>query len=192
MVVEETAFDQVQRLSFDLHERVIWVCDEIETDFGGWFAQVMRAMEANCSTKSVTVWLNTPGGDVQSMFAFYDIVQASKLEVIGIGHGQVVSAGVLMMACCNTRYVTENCVLMSHEGADYDSGGLRYSEAKERRKWEDWTHARWCELMARHTPHDAAYWRSLTNRKAEYWLLGGEAIVAEGLADKVINVNNKL
>jgi hypothetical protein len=41
--------------------------------------------------------------------------------------------------------------------------------------------------MAQYTPHSEKYWKLKTERKAEYWLLGGKAIVDAGIADEVIS-----
>ena len=165
--------------------REIFIEGEIDDDFGGWLTMVFRRLQLQGPGEPITVWLNTPGGDVQSMFVFYDLVTTIPEEVTVIGIGAVCSAGVLMLACADKRLVSENCVLMSHEYSGASGENLRYSEAKERRKWDDWVHLRWIQLMARHTPQDEAYWKRITERKAEFWLLGGESIVEEGLADGI-------
>ena len=173
--------------------REIFVSEEITEEFGSWFRVVLRYLEAQ-SHEPITIWIDTPGGDEVSMFAFYDAVTGSPCEVTTVGSGEICSAGVLMLACGSPghRLVTENCVLMSHEGGRGGAAAatLRHSEAKDRRKFEDWSQAHWFELMARHTAlvneeRDAAFWKSITNRKAEYWLLGGEAIIADGIADHI-------
>lgn len=181
----EDAFDRARRQGFDPRTREVWVVNEIDKDFGPLFATIVRELEI-LGTDPITIMLNTPGGDVNSMFAFYDVVQTTRLHVRCVAFGEVASAGVLMLACCNERLVHENCVLMSHEGADYDHGGkLRYSEVKSRRVWEDWTQNRWFELMARHTTHDAAFWKSITKNKPEYWRCGAEQILEVGIADRM-------
>lgn len=180
--VTENAFDTLNRLGFDLDKRIVFVDGDIDDDFGDWFRKLIWVMEQK-SNEDITVWLNTPGGSVYSMYQFYDTILASPCKFTVIGHGQICSAGVLMLACAHKRLVTENCVLMSHEGADFNNADLRYSEAKERRKLEDWIMSQWNVLMARHTPYDAQHWKSITARKAEFWLLGGRAIVNYGLAD---------
>ena len=32
---------------------------------------------------------------------------------------------------------------------------------------------------------DAKFWKQVTERKAEYWLLGGQAMIDHGLADAI-------
>lgn len=160
---------------------------EIEEDTGGWFALVLAHLNA-LSSAPIRLYLNTPGGDTTSMFAIHDAIRASHAQVHVIGTGQVCSAGVLILACGHRRFVTESCCLMSHEPTLGD-GELGLRAAQSRRKWEDWTQSWWCTLMARYSPPDkgAAWWQKITEKKAEFWLLGGRAIVEAGLADWVLD-----
>lgn len=172
----------------DPRRRVLHL-DEIDESTGGWVSQVLAHLNS-LSSAPIRIFLNTPGGDVTSMFAIHDAIRTSHAQVHVIGTGQVCSAGVLILACGHKRFVTESCCLMSHEptiGAPDEGLGLRAT--KSRRKWEDWSQAWWCELMARYTPRDkdARWWAKTTERQAEYWLLGGRAIVEAGLADYVLS-----
>ncbi len=182
-------FGHMVDLNLDTETRQIFVSYDIEEDFGGWITKVFRHLLKR-SREPIVVWLNTAGGDTTSMMVFHDLVRACPAEVTIIGHGQICSAGVLMLACGHRRLVSETCVLMSHESRDEDAPGLRHSESKDRRKWADWMHEHWFELMARYTrPHNpesnVAFWRRVTERKSEYWILGGQDIVNHGIADEV-------
>lgn len=169
----------VVNLGIDWKRRVIHLAGEIAPDSGEWFWTVLEHM----GKERVEVHLNTPGGDVDSMFAIHDaVVRHGNVTIIG--YGQICSAGVLILACGKDRLVTESTILMSHESTS-GGGELGYRAAKDRRKVDDWQHVYWCELMARYTPQDAKWWRSKTEKTAEYWLLGGKEIVAEGLADSL-------
>lgn len=179
----------IQEMHVNVGTREMFVNDEIETDFGEWFTVALRYLESR-SDDPITIWINTPGGDVQSMFTFHDVVKASKCEIVTVGIGQVCSAGVLMLACGDRRLVTESCVLMSHRGDEELSGHLEQIEAQFR--VVRWMEDRWSELMARYTPdqvdgkdRDKRYWFNLGKKTAEWWVTGGDAIVHEGLADQV-------
>jgi len=180
----------IQNLDVNLRAREMFVGGEIDDNFGSWFTSVIRYLESR-SHEPVTVWLNTPGGDVQSMFTFHDLVRASPCEITVIGTGQVCSAGVLMLACGHKRLVTESTILMSHRGEDAIMGSLEQMEAQM--KVVKWAEEHWATLMDRYSPEmgpdgrprDARYWFQLGKKSAEWWILGGENIVAEGLADGV-------
>lgn len=182
MMAPEVHF--VHETGVNAKTREIFVSEKIDEEFGGWFVTVLRYLISLDNVAPVTVWLNTQGGDVMSMFTFHDAVRSSPVCIRIIGHGEVCSAGVLMLACGHERLVTESCVLMSHEGESAIVG--RFSEIRERIKLEEWMQAQWATLMARYTPKEAKYWRRLTEKKAEYWVLGGQAIVDDGIADRVL------
>ncbi len=191
--VELTVAPKIQftnNLGIDVGSREVFIGGEIEEDFGEWATIVFRHLLRK-NEDPITFWINTIGGDVNSMFAFHDLVSTSPAKIITIGIGNVISAGVLMLACGHIRYVTESCVLMSHEGVGVFGGeSMKFSELKERFKMEEWSQKHWANLMSRYTPQDASYWRRITQSKAEYWLLGGQAIVDAGLADKIYTKDN--
>lgn len=188
-VVPAPRLAHVLELSVDPDRRTIYLGGEIEEETGDWFWTALDQLtepwgDEQRRNAPVYIHLNTPGGDVTSMFAIHDAMRTHG-NVLVYAYGQVVSAGVLLLAAGHRRYVTESCVLMSHENTVGGDDGLGLRAAKDRRKWEDWMHTWWCELMGRYTPNEAAWWKRKTERQAEYWLLGGQEIVEAGLADYV-------
>jgi ATP-dependent Clp protease protease subunit len=186
-------FSHIENLGVDLEKRELYVMDEIDEAFGSWFTMVMRYLEAQ-SHDPITIWLCTPGGSVESMFTFHDIVQTSPCDITIIATGQVCSAGVLMLACGHRRLVTESTILMSHRGEGEFSGNIEQAEAQL--KVMKWQEEHWADLMARYTPdtgpdgraRDQKHWFKLGAKNAEWWIMGGKAIVDEGLADGIFGV----
>jgi ATP-dependent Clp protease protease subunit len=185
----------IQNMNVNLKTRELFVAGDITDEFGDWFTCVMRYLESQ-SSDPIVIWLNTPGGDVSSMFTFHDLVRASACEVITIGTGQVCSAGVLMLACGNQRLVTESTILMSHRSEEQIIGNLEAMEAQiEVVKWSE---KHWGVLMDRYSDEtgpdgksrDARYWFQLGKKTTEWWITGGEAIIAEGIADAIYNAEN--
>lgn len=192
LILEEDRGDNVElmpapgiahviNLGLDWEKRIIHVSGEIGSGDGEWFWTVIERLGRE---EPVEVHINTPGGDVDSMFAMHDAIRRHG-KVTTVGYGQVCSAGVLLLACGHKRFVAESTILMSHETTG-SAGELGYRAAKDRRKVDDWIHVYWAELMARYTPMDAAWWRRKTEKTAEYWLLGGKEIVEQGLADEIL------
>lgn len=165
-----------------LEHRTIFLTADIDEEAYSKFVAAFRYLEE--TDGPINIILCTPGGDVSYMFSMYDMIRASKKEITVIGTGEVCSAGVLLLACGHKRIVTENCVLMSHAGSADMEGD--YETIKARMKWLDWTQERWAVLMARHTPQDTSWWKRWTKKEAEIWFLGGDEIVAKGLADAVL------
>lgn len=166
--------------------RQIFVNGDIEENFGTWFTMVIRRLEG-LSLDPITIWVNTPGGDVNSMFTFHDLVRASPCEVITIGIGQVCSAGVLMLACGNKRMVMPSCILMSHRGDEGISGKLE--ELKAQLNVSMWQEQHWASLMASYTDKDEKYWFQLGKKEAQWWLRGGQEIIDNGLVDCLYDYN---
>jgi ATP-dependent protease ClpP protease subunit len=171
-------------LGVDIKNRIIYF-DDFEEESGQWFLQVVKHFEGKGS-EPIDIMLNTPGGDVISMFAVHDVMRNSPLRIKVTGYGQVCSAGVLVLAAGDERYVTESCSWMSHEPTSGGDPDLGLRAAKSRRKWEDWSHIHWCYLMSCYTPYSPKWWEKHTEKNAEYWLLGGREIVDAGLADTCI------
>lgn len=169
-------------LGIDWERRIVHVAGELTSESGEWFWTVLERLGHE---QPIQVHLNTPGGDVDSMYAMHDAIRRHGMITV-LGYGQVCSAGVLLLACGHHRLVTESCVLMSHESHGGSSDELGFRASKDRRKFDDWQHEWWCELMGRYSPQDATWWKRKTERQAEYWLLGGKEIVAAGLADQVV------
>lgn len=164
--------------------RTIYLGD-IDGGTGEWFSIVLNYFNS-LSDKPVNLILNSPGGDVVSMFVIHDAIRSSKAPVHVHGTGWVASAAVLLLAAGHKRTVSESCCLMSHAGSTGSNEG-DYRAVKDRRQWEDWNQTHWCELMGRYTPgKDAKWWAKTTANKAEWWLLGGAAIVEAKLADEVV------
>lgn len=179
-LIPAPAIAHIANMGVDWQRRVIYLDGEIGEHTGPWFWLVLDRL----GPERVEVHLNTPGGDEVSMFAIHDAIRRHGAVVV-IAYGQVCSAGVLILACALERYVTPSTILMSHESTT-SQGELGYRAAKDRRRVDDWFHEYWCELMGRYTPQDAKWWKSTTEKKAEFWLLGGQAIVEAGLADGVV------
>ena len=81
---------------------------------------------------SITLRLNTPGGDLYSGLALYDLVKANKTPIDIIAVGICMSAGALIMQAGRKRLATPNTQLLVHYGSDAASGTYkdfqRYAE----------------------------------------------------------------
>lgn len=175
-------------LNVDLEQREIYLHDEIEESDGPWFVICLRELERRAKDSPIRVLMSTPGGDVTAMFAIHDAIRATPCPVEVLAYGEVCSAGVLILACADRRLVTPSLALMSHESQGAEGGELGFRASRDRFKFREWQHRYWAELMGRYTPETAAWWLRKTERQAEYWLLGGDAIVAAGLADEVVGL----
>lgn len=76
---------------------------------------------------SITIQLNTFGGDLYSALAIYDIVKLNKTPIDIVGIGQLMSAGTLIMQSARDggRKVTKLTQSMLHYGNDAISGTFK-------------------------------------------------------------------
>ena len=73
----------------------VMISGEINKDLSDDFAQRMLVLDSE-SQDPITVYINSPGGDVDSGFAIYDMIRFVRSEVTVVGMGLVASAAALI------------------------------------------------------------------------------------------------
>lgn len=70
--------------------------------------------------KLLTLYVNTPGGDLYQTFALIDIMRSSKHPIRTIGLGNIMSGGFLIFVCGTKgeRYIAANAGIMCHQLSD--------------------------------------------------------------------------
>lgn len=70
--------------------------------------------------KLLTLYVNTPGGDLYQTFALIDIMHSSKHPIRTIGLGNIMSGGFLIFVCGTKgeRYIAANAGIMCHQLSD--------------------------------------------------------------------------
>jgi len=178
-------FIHINNMEMDPHSREVHILGEIATETGDGVVERIRYLENKDPNKAIRILLNTPGGDEIAMFSIHDSIRSSPCPMEILAYGEICSAGVLLLVCGDRRLVTESIALMSHE-SQLSNEGLGFRASRDRQKFHEWQHLWWCELMSRYTPNTPKYWKLKTERQAEFWLLGGDAVVKAGLADRVV------
>ena len=134
----------------------------------------------------IHLYINSPGGLVDSCMHLIDIIKQSRIPVYTYGMGSIASCGVMLMmaGAKGHRYLTQNTAVMSHEF----SGGTRgqYHDMVESRKHMDWTNEKLMEHYIKCTGKKEPYIRKhMLAPKTDHWLTPEEA-VKHGIADQVI------
>ncbi len=115
----------------------------------------------------IELWLDTPGGEVDQMWAIYDVVRSCANKVTTVGFGQVYSAGVLLLAAGDVRTATPNCWMMAHEdqleveGPQHTIDAFMTATKRQGRIWYD--------RMGDHTNHSSEWWQKEVRNKREIW-----------------------
>ncbi|HEX9682049.1 MAG TPA: ATP-dependent Clp protease proteolytic subunit [Acidimicrobiales bacterium] len=99
-VVEQTnrgerAFDLYSRL---LKERIIFLGTPIDDTIANLVCAQLLHLEAEDPDKDISVYINSPGGDITALFAIYDTIQYIKPNIATICFGQAASAAAVLLA----------------------------------------------------------------------------------------------
>lgn len=153
MVIESTsrgerAYDIYSRL---LRERIIFLGDAIEDHLANLIIAQLLFLESEDPEKDISLYINSPGGVVNSGLAIYDTMQYLRAPVstICIGMAASMAAVLLSAGAPGKRYALPNARIMIHQG----SGGFRGNAPDamiQMREWE-FLVKRNTEILARHT-----------------------------------------
>ena len=99
-VVEQTnrgerAFDIYSRL---LKERIVFLGTPIDDTVASVICAQLIHLESENPDKDINIYINSPGGDITSLFAIYDTMQFIKNDIATICLGQAASAAAVLLA----------------------------------------------------------------------------------------------
>jgi len=185
MVIETTgrgerAFDIYSRL---LKERVIFLVGPIEDHMANLVVAQMLFLESENPDKDVHLYINSPGGTVNSGLAIYDTMQFIRPDVSTVCIGQAASMGAVILAggTDTKRYSLPHSRIMIHQpwggfqgqATDIDIQAREILDMRERLN----------QILSRHTGRNLEKVKEDTERDN---FMGGKEAIAYGLIDKVI------
>jgi ATP-dependent Clp protease protease subunit len=99
VVVEQTArgersFDIYSRL---LKERIVFLGTPVDDNVGNLIMAQLLHLESEDPDKDINLYINSPGGDITSLFAIYDTMQYVKSDVSTTVMGQAASAAAVLL-----------------------------------------------------------------------------------------------
>jgi ATP-dependent Clp protease, protease subunit len=99
-VVEQTsrgerAYDLYSRL---LKENIIFLQTPIDDQIASLICAQFIHLESENPDKDINLYINSPGGDITSLFAIYDTMQFIRNEIATICLGQAASAAAVLLA----------------------------------------------------------------------------------------------
>lgn len=119
MVVETTgrgerAYDIYSRM---LKERVIFLVGPIEDHMANLVVAQLLYLESESSEKDIHLYINSPGGTVNSGLAIYDTMQFVRPDVSTVCVGQAASMGALVLAggAKGKRHALPHSRIMIHQ-----------------------------------------------------------------------------
>jgi ATP-dependent Clp protease protease subunit len=185
VVVEQTS--RVER-SFDIYsrllkERIVFLGTPIDDAVGNLIMAQLLHLESEDPDKDINLYINSPGGDITSLFAIYDTMQYIKPDVSTICMGQAASAAAVLVLAGTKgkRYALPHSRILLHQphgGAQGQAVDIEI-QAKEITRYRKLLE----ELIAEHTGQPLDKVSKDTDR--DYILTADEA-VEYGVVDEVI------
>ncbi len=176
----ERAADIYSRL---LEERIVFLGTPIDDQVANLVIAQLLHLESIDPAADVRLYVNSPGGDMNALFAIHDTMRFLRADVSTVCVGQAASAAAVLLAAGapGKRYTLPNARILIHQ----PHGGLQGQSSDI----EIWTRE-WVEMRSRMV----AILATATGRTEEQVLrdidrdhiLRGEDAVAYGLVDHVI------
>ena len=110
----ERAYDIYSRL---LKDRIIMLGTAIDDNVANSIVAQLLFLEAEDSTKDISIYINSPGGSITAGMAIYDTMQFIKSDVTTICTGMAASMGAFLLAAGEKgkRYALPNSEVMIHQ-----------------------------------------------------------------------------
>jgi ATP-dependent Clp protease, protease subunit len=185
VVVEQTArgersFDIYSRL---LNERIVFLGMPIDDAVGNLIMAQLLHLESEDPEKDINLYINSPGGEMTTLFAIYDTMQYIKPNVSTIVMGQAASAAaVLSLAGAKgKRYALPHARILLHQphgGAEGQAVDIEI-QAKEMVRNRELMN----EIIAKHTGQPLERVSKDTDRD---FILTPEQAVEYGAVDELI------
>jgi ATP-dependent Clp protease protease subunit len=91
----ERAFDLYSRL---LKERVVFLTGEIDDTVANLIVAQLLHLESEEPAKDINLYINSPGGEVNALFAIYDTMQFIGADIATTCVGQAASSAAVLLA----------------------------------------------------------------------------------------------
>lgn len=110
----ERSMDIYSRL---LDERIIMLTSEFNDDMAGLIVAQLLFLQSEDSQKDITMYINSPGGSIVSMWSIIDTMNLIKPDVSTVCIGMAASAGSLVLAngAKGKRLILPNAKVMIHQ-----------------------------------------------------------------------------
>ena len=184
-VVEQTsrgerAFDLYSRL---LKERIIFLGTPIDDAIANLLMAQLIHLESDDPDKDISLYINSPGGEITALMAIYDTMQYIKPDVQTICIGQAASAAAVLLAsgARGKRYALPHARILIHQPHGGASGQavdieIQAKEITRMRELLD-------QILAHHTGQSVEKVGSDTDRD---FIMGANEAKDYGIVDEIL------
>jgi len=188
-VVEQTslgerAFDLYSRL---LKENIIFIGTPIDDTIANLVCAQLLHLESENPDRDISLYINSPGGDINALFAIYDTMQYIKPDITTICFGQAASAAAVLLAAGTPgkRLALPHSRVLIHQpyaGAQGQVSDIELASREIQRLKNQLE-----QILAQHTGQNAEKIHADTDRD---FVMTAEEAVAYGIIDEVIDQRN--
>lgn len=179
----ERAYDIYSRL---LEDRIIFIGDQIDSHLVSSVIAQMLFLEKKDPDKDITIYINTPGGEVYSGMAIYDTIQHIKCDVCVIAVGLAASmwSVFLVWGTKGKRYALPHSKIMIHQPL-ISGGGITGQTTDIQIEAEEMVKVKnmFIDLFVKHTGQKRE--KVAQDMERNKWMTAEEAL-AYGLIDKIV------
>ncbi|MBP5510590.1 MAG: ATP-dependent Clp endopeptidase proteolytic subunit ClpP [Kiritimatiellae bacterium] len=190
IVVEQTgrgerSYDIYSRLLLD---RIVFIGSEINDAVSNVIIAQLLFLQAQDAKKTISVYINSPGGSVTAGLAIYDTMQFVTCDVATYCVGQAASMGAVLLSAGRKgrRFALPNARIMIHQpwgGAEGKASDISIAAQEILRLKE-----RLNEILAFHCGKDPAVLAQDTDRDH---FMSAEEARAYGLIDEVLTMQQQ-
>lgn len=165
-----------------LARREVECVGTIDDDMTYSLCQQLRYLAGEDPRERITIYFNSPGGEVQSGLAIYDVMQSIACPVRTVCLGTAASMAALLFVAGDERLMLPHASVMIHDPLVVAAGG----SALELKTIADnlmRTRQITAEVISRHTGHSVEEVLEVTGHDAYF---EAPEAVAWGLADRVL------
>jgi ATP-dependent Clp protease, protease subunit len=177
----ERAFDIYSRL---LKERIIFLGTPIDDTVANLMIAQLLHLESEDPDKDISIYVNSPGGEITGLFAIYDTMQYIKPDVQTICVGQAASAAAVLLGAGThgKRFALPHARILIHQPHGGASGQavdieIQAKEIIRMRELLD-------RLLAHHTGQSVEKVSTDTDRD---FIMSADEAKAYGIVDEVIS-----
>ena len=181
----ERSYDIYSRL---LKDNVVFVTGPIDMGVANTFIAQMLFLESQNPDKDISVYINSPGGEVYAGVAMYDTIKHIKNDVVTINVGLAASAAALILSSGTKgkRYALPGSHTMIHQvigGVEGQASDVEIT-AKHMLRLRD----QYAEAISKETGQKLDKVKGDMDR--DYWMDANES-VKYGIIDKIMNPKKK-
>lgn len=139
----------------------------------------------NSTPKTLSLYINSPGGSLCDAFALIDMMQNSKHNIRTVGMGNVMSAAFLIFAAGTRgqRYIAKNTSILCHQFSEDVEG--KFHDIKAQMRESENMNKRMVEILRECTDLSTRDIKTKLLPPSDVWL-SVEEVVKLGVADHIL------